>query len=55
VCIGNHFALMEAHVLLVTLLQRVRVDLKSDAEIGTEPLVTLRPRGGVPARVTSRA
>jgi cytochrome P450 len=55
VCIGNHFALMEAHVVLATLMQRVRVDLASDAEIGTEPLVTLRPKGGVPGRITARA
>ena len=55
VCIGNHFALMEAHVVLATLMQRVRINLASDAEIGTEPLVTLRPKGGVPVRVSKLA
>ena len=54
VCIGNHFALMEAHVLLVTLMQRLRADLTTTADIGTEPLVTLRPKGGVPVRVNAR-
>jgi cytochrome P450 len=54
VCIGNHFALMEAHVVLVTLLQRLRIDLLSQEEIGTEPLVTLRPKGGLPGRITAR-
>jgi cytochrome P450 len=54
VCIGNHFAMMEAHVALVTLLQRLRIDLEHDIEIAPEPLVTLRPLGGVPARITRR-
>jgi cytochrome P450 len=55
VCIGNHFATMEAHVALVTLMQYVRIDLESEVEIKTEPLVTLRPLGGVPARITARS
>jgi cytochrome P450 len=54
VCIGNHFAMMEAHIALVTLLQHVRVDLEVDREIAPEPLVTLRPLGGVPGRITRR-
>ena len=55
VCIGNHFALMEAHVVLATLAQRVRLDLTTTRDIGTEALVTLRPRGGVPMRVAKRS
>jgi cytochrome P450 len=54
VCIGNHFALMEGHLLLATLCQRLRFNLLSKEPIATEPLVTLRPRGGVPVRVTRR-
>ena len=54
VCIGNHFALMEGHLLLATILRTARLDLVGggDTVIGTEPLVTLRPRGGVPVRVS---
>jgi cytochrome P450 len=53
VCIGNHFALMEGHIILATLLASRRLDLERAQErIGTEPLITLRPRGGVPVRVT---
>ncbi|HEY3819867.1 MAG TPA: cytochrome P450 [Polyangiaceae bacterium] len=53
VCIGNHFALMEGHLLLATILRSARLDLVAGArDIGTEPLVTLRPRGGVPVRVS---
>jgi len=55
VCIGNHFALMEGHIILATLLASRRLDLVQPLErIGTEPLITLRPRGGVPVKVTRR-
>jgi cytochrome P450 len=54
VCIGNHFALMEGHLVLATLARRLRFDLLSDVPIMTEPLVTLRPKGGVPVRVVPR-
>jgi cytochrome P450 len=55
ICIGNHFALMEGHVVLASLLRRLRFDLVSDVPIGLDPLVTLRPRGGVRMKVTVRA
>jgi cytochrome P450 len=54
VCIGNHFALMEGHVVLASLLRRLRLDLVSDAPVEIEPLVTLRPRGPVRMRVAAR-
>jgi cytochrome P450 len=54
VCIGNHFALMEGHVVLASLLKRLRFDLTSDTPVALEPLVTLRPKGGVRMRVTVR-
>lgn len=55
VCIGNHFALMEGHLLLATILGAVRLDLVRDEPVVTEPLVTLRPRGGVSMRVSRRS
>ncbi len=56
VCIGNHFALMEGHLLLATILRRARLDLvPGTPDVTTEPLVTLRPRGGVPVRVSMHA
>jgi cytochrome P450 len=55
VCIGNHFALMEAHLILATLAQRVRFRLAQHPDIQPEPLVTLRPRGGVHVEVQTRA
>ncbi len=54
VCIGTHFALMEGHVLLATIARRVRFELTSGAPVPYDPLVTLRPRGGIPARAVVR-
>jgi cytochrome P450 len=55
VCIGNHFALMEGHLILATLARRLRFELVSNEEIVPEPLVTLRPKGGVRVNVVERA
>jgi cytochrome P450 len=56
VCIGNHFALMEGQLALATLAQRVRFDLAAAAPaVEVEPLVTLRPRGGMPMTAHRRA
>jgi cytochrome P450 len=51
VCIGNHFAMMEGQLVLATLVQRVRFSPTYTAEPVAEPMVTLRPRGGLPMRV----
>jgi cytochrome P450 len=56
VCIGNHFALMEGHVLLATIARQARFDsLPSRAKVELEPLVTLRPKDGLEMRVTTRS
>lgn len=50
VCIGAHFAVMEAQLALATMVQHTRLrPLRS--LVVPEPLVTLRPRGGMPALV----
>jgi cytochrome P450 len=54
ICIGNHFALMEGHVLLATIVRRLRLSLASDRPIEREPLITLRPKGGLPMRAIVR-
>ena len=54
VCIGAHFALMEAHLALVTMAQHVRLEPASNSVVVPEPLVTLRPRGGLPMIVRRR-
>jgi cytochrome P450 len=47
-CIGNSFALMEATLALATVARRLRLRLPDGRLPDPEPLVTLRPRGGMP-------
>ncbi len=51
ICIGNHFALMEGQLILAALAQRLRFAPVDDRAVVPEPLVTLRPKGGLPMRV----
>jgi cytochrome P450 len=53
-CIGNTFALMEGPLVLATLLQRADFALVGPA-VEPEPHATLRPKGGIPMRVTLRS
>lgn len=46
-CIGNSFALMEATLILATVAQRYRLRLVGSSLPAMEPLVTLRPQGGM--------
>ena len=50
VCIGAHFALLEAQLCLATMVQRAQLQVLA-GDVLPDPLVTLRPRGGLPARV----
>jgi cytochrome P450 len=54
VCIGNQFALLEGQVVLAVLAQRVAFEAASTREIQPEPLITLRPKNGVPLLVRRR-
>jgi cytochrome P450 len=54
VCIGNAFAMMEAVLLLVTIIQRVRLHAVDDRPLALAPSVTLRPKGPVHMRVERR-
>ena len=54
ICIGNTFAMMEAVLLLTTIAQRFRFERISDEPVRPFRTITLRPRGGVTLRVTSR-
>jgi cytochrome P450 len=53
VCIGSHFALLEAQLCLVTLLQRGSVQTLAKHRL-PEALVTLRPKDGLPCIVSPR-
>ena len=55
VCIGNHFAMMEATLLLALIVQRFRVDLLAGERLELRPAVTLRQEGrGTRVRITAR-
>ncbi len=55
VCIGSHFAMMEASLLLATLIQQLDLQLSPGYELELAPVITLRPRGGMPVQVHRRA
>ncbi len=53
-CIGNHFAMMEAVLLLATIARRFRVVMPADTVVRPLPTMTLRPAHGLPAVVEQR-
>lgn len=53
-CIGNHFAMMEAVLVVATLAQRFELELEPGHRVRLDPGVTLRPAGGLPMRVRAR-
>lgn len=46
-CIGNNFALTEAHLILATLAQHYKLQLAPGHPVEVEGLITLRPRQGM--------
>lgn len=53
-CIGDTFATVEAQLILTTVLQRVHLSLVPGQTFEPEPVITLRPRGGVHVVASSR-
>jgi cytochrome P450 len=53
-CIGKGFAQVEAHLILVALLQRCTWTLAPHARVEPQALITLRPKYGLPMQVTRR-
>ena len=53
VCIGNHFAIMEAQLVLARMLWRFRFDAGPAVEM--DPGATLRPATSMPLRVHARS
>lgn len=51
ICIGNQFALMEGQIILATMGRHIETELVSHKPVGLEPLLTLRPKGGIRLRV----
>ncbi len=52
-CIGNHFATLEAQLVLAITAQRFRFDLLPGSVVEAQPLVTLRPKHDLPVHVTA--
>jgi cytochrome P450 len=55
VCIGNHFALMEARLILATIAQRYRLALEPGQSVELQPQITLSPKNGLRMRLESRS
>ena len=53
-CIGDTFALVEATLVLATLARRFELELPPGMVPVPEPVITMRPRGGLPMRVRER-
>jgi cytochrome P450 len=53
-CIGQHFAMLEAQLIVAAIAQRYRIELLPDQQIRPEALITLRPSPGILARVEKR-
>jgi cytochrome P450 len=47
ICVGQHFAMLEAVLVLATLVQSVRLELVEGFPVEPEALVTLRPKHGM--------
>lgn len=54
ICIANHFALLEAQLLLSMIVQHCDLQLLDTDEVEIEMAVTLRPKGGIPVRIKWR-
>jgi cytochrome P450 len=54
ICIGNAFAMMEARLILATVAQRFQLRLAPGRRVEMDPLVTLRPKHGMPMVVQAR-
>ncbi|HEX7120588.1 MAG TPA: cytochrome P450 [Longimicrobiales bacterium] len=54
ICVGEHFAWMEGTLVLATLARRWHLRFERPTDPEPEPLVTLRPKGGLPMRALAR-
>ena len=53
-CIGNHFAMVEATLIMATIARDYRLTLADSSAVAVDPGVTLQPKGGLPMVVKSR-
>jgi cytochrome P450 len=50
-CIGSHFATLEATLIMAMVTQRFWLELGAEKPVEMDALVTLRPHGGMPMRL----
>jgi cytochrome P450 len=50
-CIGDQFAMIEAQLILAMVSQRFRLELIPHRPVEADPLVTIRPRHGLPMKL----
>lgn len=46
-CVGNHFAMMEAQILLAMIVREQRLELVPSHPVVLDPVITLRPKHGI--------
>lgn len=49
-CVGNHFAMMEAQILLAMIVREQRLELEPSHRVELDPVITLRPKHGIKVR-----
>lgn len=54
-CIGQGFAMLEAALVIAAIAQKFEFRLRPGFVVETEPLVTLRPKHGIPMKIVKRA
>ncbi|MBL4657972.1 MAG: cytochrome P450 [Flavobacteriales bacterium] len=54
-CIGSNFALLEMQLVLAILCQKYSFAVDPSLQVELDPLITLRPKGGMPLTVKLRA
>ena len=54
VCVGQDFAMMEATLVIATMLRRFRLTLADEQLVEPQPVVLLRPRSGIKIRLADR-
>ncbi|SDZ65608.1 Cytochrome P450 [Evansella caseinilytica] len=53
-CIGERFAMMEAALIIATIIRQYRLELVEDHRVEMEPSITLRPKHGIKMKLRKR-
>ena len=53
-CVGNNFAMMEMQIVLAKICRQFDFSIPADFELELLPLITLRPKEGVPMKLVKR-